>query len=91
MRCLWYCPKCGYEELKDSLPKKNNFKGEEDVFDLTWTNIRDGYGTPIRHFLCNCGNRNAGVMHFQVVKDESYDTIEYFKSVIEMYQNDKKD
>lgn len=77
MKVLWYCPKCNREEIKDVFPNRD---------ERTWTNLRDGYGTPICHYKCECGNPNAGAMHFKVVGDITDYNIEYFKSVIEMYQ-----
>lgn len=54
-------------------------------------NCRDGYGTPIYHYECpKCRNLGAGYMQLGLGKMSKLPDAEqkqYFKSVIEMYQN----
>lgn len=73
---MFYCPKCG---------KTENWK-EEDFRkhrkNQTLVNIRDGYGRPIRHYLCDCGNYLAGEM---CTAGYDEDGIEYAKHIITAY------
>ena len=50
---LFYCPECNKEEITNSELYKNEY---------TINNMRDGYGRPIRHYKCECGNYLAGSM-----------------------------
>lgn len=72
---FFYCPNCGKEKIKDSDPYKNEH---------TIINMRDGYGRPIRHYKCECGNYLAGM----VIINEN-DDILYYKEVIKMYNDEK--
>lgn len=76
MKVLWYCPNCNKEEIKDRFPTNT---------ESTMINLRDGYGTPIRHYLCECGNKFAGAMQLYNITKNSEIDIEYFKSTIELY------
>lgn len=50
---LFYCPKCEKQQLLNH----NQYRNQETI-----NNMRDGYGRPIRHYLCECGNYLAGSM-----------------------------
>ena len=50
---LFYCPKCKKEEIREDDP----YRYEETII-----NMRDGWGRPIRHYKCECGNYLAGSM-----------------------------
>lgn len=73
---LFYCPKCKKEEIRSDNPYQN---------EQTIVNMRDGYGRPIKHYKCECGNYLAGSMDFfnSDVNDKGF--IEYCKSTIEEY------
>lgn len=70
---LYYCPKCGKEEISD-----------QDLYTKEYTllNIRDGFGRPIRHYKCECGNYLAGSMD---VTGWDEDGIKYAMSIIKDY------
>ena len=71
----FYCPRCKYEYLINSLPKG------------TVGNPRDGYGTPIHHYGCEkCGNLDAGFMRIREQNDVE-EWQKYCRSVISLYQN----
>lgn len=72
---LFYCPKCKKEEIRDDNP----YRYEETI-----TNMRDGYGRPIRHYKCECGNYLAGSMDVSGWLDDP-NTILYCKETIEGY------
>lgn len=72
---LYYCPECKKEEIKNGLPPRN---------EITFTNIRDGYGRPITHYKCECGNYLAGSIDITGLEiDEN--GIAYYKEVIAAY------
>ena len=72
---IFYCPMCGKEEIRNDNPYKN---------EKTIVNMRDGYGRPISHYKCECGNYLAGSMDVtDWVNDESM--IGYAKGIIEGY------
>ena len=73
MSKLYYCPSCKKQVVTDEVL----YKGE-----LTVTNMRDGYGLPIHHYKCECGNYLAGSTFLQ---DGSDGEIKYRKSLIEAY------
>lgn len=50
---LFYCPECGKEQILNNNP----YEKEKTII-----NIRDGYGRPITHYKCECGNYFAGNM-----------------------------
>ena len=72
---LYYCPECGREEIKDSSPPKD---------ERTLLNIRDGYGRPITHYRCECGNYLAGSININglTVNENSLD---YYRELIKGY------
>ena len=72
---LFYCPKCQKEEIREDNP----YRYEETI-----TNMRDGYGRPIRHYRCECGNYLAGSMDVSGWLDDP-DAILYCKGLIEDY------
>lgn len=80
LRFYFYCPKCEFEDVQEA-PLPNGVA----------SNCRGGYGTPIYHYECpKCHNLDAGYMQFSLGKmgeltDEEQK--QYFKSMIEMYQN----
>lgn len=70
---LFYCPECGNEEIENrGLLSK----------DKTLLNIRDGFGRPITHYKCKCGNYLAGSMDI-TGKDDDF--VGYCKHIIEGY------
>lgn len=72
---LFYCPNCYKEEIKNGYPSRN---------EITYKNIRDGYGRPIIHYKCECGNLLAGSIDIAGWEnDESM--IGYAKGIIEGY------
>lgn len=73
MNKLYYCPKCGKREITGE-PRYQK--------ELTITNMRDGYGMPIHHYKCECGNYLAGSM---ILRDGSEDEIKYYTYLIEAY------
>lgn len=50
---IFYCPQCGDFKMEDNPPLRNK---------ITYKNLRDGYGRPITHYKCECGNYLAGSM-----------------------------
>lgn len=77
VRRLYYCPACGQSEiLTDSAEIKRRLAKK------TFTNIRDGYGRPISHYECDCGNLLAGSMDLAGWDD---DGVTYAKAVIREY------
>lgn len=75
MMRLFYCPECNKEEIRNDDPYKNEY---------TISNMRDGYGRPIRHYKCECGNYLAGSMDVDGWVDDK-DAIEYCKVTIKGY------
>ncbi|MDU5208016.1 MAG: hypothetical protein E6182_18835 [Clostridioides difficile] len=75
----FYCPKCNKEEVGVSL----------NDMEITWANIRDGYGMPIYHVECpECKNVLSGVM---IIRENSEGERRYYKSVITLYNREVKD
>ena len=72
---LFYCPKCKKEEIRNDNP----YRHEETI-----ANMRDGYGRPITHYKCECGNYLAGSMDVNGWEDNP-DAILYCKETIEGY------
>lgn len=72
---LFYCPECRREEINITNPPLNK---------ITYRNIRDGYGRPITHYECECGNILAGSIDVSGFEKEA-GLIDYFKMVIEGY------
>lgn len=70
---LFYCPECGKKQILNNNPYER---------DKTITNIRDGYGRPITHYKCECGNYLAGSMD---VTGWDEDGVEYAKETISGY------
>lgn len=75
---LFYCPKCGKEEIKNEYIKER---------DITYRNIRDGYGRPITHYKCECGNLLAGSVDISGWENDEHPLI-YIKHVIKDYNKD---
>lgn len=73
---LFYCPTCGKEQIRNDDPYKN---------ERTIVNIRDGYGRPISHYKCECGNYLAGSMD---IFDWDEHMIQYCKDTIKGYNKD---
>lgn len=71
---LFYCPKCGKEKIKDSRSPR----------DITFANLRGGYGRPITHYKCECGNLLAGSMDVTGWEDDK-NSIIYAKETIKGY------
>ena len=72
---LFYCPKCKKEEIREDNP----YRYEETI-----TNMRDGWGRPIRHYKCECGNYLAGSMDVSGWVDDQ-NAILYCKETINGY------
>lgn len=72
---IFYCPECGSEEIKGEYPNRDK---------TTLANIRDGYGRPITHYKCDCGNYLAGSMDISGWEDDP-GSIQYCKEVIKEY------
>ena len=72
---LFYCPKCQKEEIREDNP----YRCEETI-----TNMRDGWGRPIRHYKCECGNYLAGSMDVNGWLDDP-NAILYCKETINGY------
>jgi len=70
-----YCPKCGKLELIETTDFNYRY----------FTNMRDGYGRPIRHYKCECGNYLAGIMDITGLSDNETDNIKYAKDIITAY------
>lgn len=70
---LFYCPACGKEEIRSDDP----YKTERTVL-----NLRDGYGRPITHYKCECGNYLAGSMDISGWEEHM---IRYCKDTIRGY------
>lgn len=79
MKRFYYCPSCGKEQIVTD-QKVRPYRGEETIL-----NIRDGYGRPITHYKCECGNYLAGSMDLSGFDDHGVD---YAKDVIQGYQAD---
>lgn len=73
---LFYCPKCKKEEIRSDNP----YQKEQTI-----TNMRDGYGRPIKHYKCACGNYLAGSIDFFGTDVNDREFIEYCKYIIEGY------
>jgi len=76
---MYYCPKCGKLEMV--------FDRDKYRMNGTVTNLRDGYGRHIKHYMCECGNLLAGDMEIRgLMKDEyDYEAVDYAKSIITDY------
>ena len=72
---LFYCPECGREEMKNDYPSRK---------EVTYANIRDGYGRGIRHYKCECGNLLAGSINVYGWEND-IGLIDYSKHVIKGY------
>ena len=77
MKRLCYCPKCGYLEILTEPTEFEKYRSEK-----TTSNLRGGYGRPITHYKCDCGNFLAGSMDVSGWDD---DGIMYAKAVIQDY------
>lgn len=75
---LFYCPKCN----KEKISADDIYRGE-----YTINNMRGGYGRPIRHYKCECGNYLAGSMDVSGWEDDD-GLIEYCKDTIKGYNKD---
>jgi DNA polymerase II large subunit len=71
---MFYCPKCGKVDM--------NFNPDKHRDTHTYSNCRDGYGRPIMHFECDCGNLMAGWI---ITTGCDKDDLEYYKDVITEY------
>jgi hypothetical protein len=73
---IFYCPQCG--------------KFDKDFHYNSYApkviNIRDGFGHPIYHIKCECGNYLAGYMNFN--KTEAFQDEAYIKGIITGYNLD---
>lgn len=72
---LFYCPECNKEEIRNDDPYK---------YEHTINNMRDGYGRPITHYKCECGNYLAGSMDINGWEEDK-NAILYCKETIQGY------
>lgn len=72
---LFYCPECNKEEITTNDLYKNEY---------SINNMRDGYGRPIRHYKCECGNYLAGSMDINGWENDE-NAILYCKETIKGY------
>ena len=72
---LFYCPECGKEEIKNV---------RQSEIETTFVNIRDGYGRPITHYKCECGNILAGSINVSGWENDKF-AIRYAKDTIKGY------
>ena len=70
---LFYCPECGKQQILNDNPY---------IKEKTIINMRDGYGRPITHYKCECGNYLPGSIDVSGWGD---DGIEYAKETIVGY------
>lgn len=75
---FFYCPKCKKEEIRSDNP----YRDEQTII-----NMRDGWGRPIRHYKCECGNYLAGSMEFFDADPNDKAFVEYCKETIEEYNS----
>lgn len=73
---LFYCPNCKDIEL-GSIRYKDK--------DIIFNNPRDGYGLMLHYVVCK--NCSYPLSAFVNIKNDAEDEINYYKSVIEAYQN----
>lgn len=73
---VFYCPQCGKTEL--------DYK--HDKLKFSFVNMRDGYGRPLHHTKCECGNYLAAYTFF-TKEDIGQDVnlLDYIKYVITGY------
>lgn len=72
-----YCPACGlFYENSNQIP---------DGSKVTFSNCRDGWGIPITHFKCRCGNEYAGMMRLRSDYVDVEGLVDYYKDVITGY------
>ena len=73
MSGVFYCSKCDLLEVRKEHSESNT----------TWVNIRDGYGLPIFHQICdNCNYVLSGFIYLPNINKQS---VEYYKSIIKDY------
>ena len=71
---LFYCPECNREQI---LGANNPYINEKTII-----NLRDGYGRPIVHYKCECGNYLAGSMDITGLDEHK---VQYCKNIIREY------
>lgn len=73
---IYYCPVCKKIDI--------NYKNDKNI--LRVVNCRDGYGRPLYHVRCECGNYLAAYISFTEddIKDDS-GALDYIKGTIEGY------
>jgi len=73
---IFYCPQC------EKFDKDFEYKRNEPYF----INIRDGFGYPIYHIKCECGNYLAGFMRWpqEELNNDRY-LYDYIKEIIKGY------
>lgn len=77
MKRLCYCPACQQSKIITAADELEPYWLEKSL-----TNTRGGFGRPITHYKCNCGNFLAGSMD---VSGWDGDGIDYTKSIIREY------
>lgn len=84
MSNIFYCPKCNKIDGDFNFNKRTQ---------ITWKNIRDGYGRPITHIVCPyCKYELSGFINATGMynKNDMYDKencVEYIRHVIQGYSN----
>lgn len=74
---MFYCPKC--EKFVMNFNRRDNQKY------IIVPNMRGGYGRPIAHYLCECGNPLAGDMDIRGLSDDEEMNVNYAKDIITAY------
>lgn len=76
MKKIFYCASC--KEFN------NDFNSEGII--TTFSNLRDGHGTPIHHVICpHCGYVLSGYIRIRYEEDDTEETYEYIRRTIDMY------
>lgn len=73
MNRFFYCPQCEKEEIVDD----NFYKQERTIL-----NSRGGYGRPLTHYKCKCGNYLAGAVDAAGLEE---DDMAYYRCLIRDY------
>lgn len=75
---IFYCPQCG----------KTNPNYKHDKFKFSFGNIRDGYGRPLHHTKCECGNYLAAYISFtEEDVNEDVGLLPYIRDLITGYNS----
>ena len=76
MKKIFYCASC----------KKFDNDFNSKYATVTFSNPRDGYGAPIYHVICpDCGYVLSGYMNIRYEEDDTEESYEYIRRIIDMY------